>query len=105
MEKCLSIYSLESWERFQEKLRSMKKEEQIRMRPIYSHASKCDLDAQGRFLLSKDLRKRGGLLDNNVTVVGVGDCAEIWDAKAWEEIDEIETTPENIAQVYKELQI
>ena len=105
MEKCLSIYSLESWGRFEEKMRSMQKAEQIRMRPIFSHASKCDIDGQGRILLSKDLRNRGGLLDSNVTVVGAGDCVEIWDAKAWEEIDEIETTPENIAQVFKELYV
>ena len=105
MQKCLSIYSLENWERFEDKVSMMEKSEQTRMRPLFAHAQRCDLDGQGRILLSKDLRTRGGLLDNNVAIVGVGRTVEIWDANAWEIEDEKETTPENIEKVLKELHV
>ena len=102
MEKCLSAYSSESWERFKEKIKTMPKAKQIKMRPLFAHAAKCDLDGQGRILLSQGLRDFAGL-SKSVTVVGAGECAEFWDTEAWAAIDAIETTPENIADVYMEL--
>ena len=102
MEKCLSAYSSESWESFVEKIKAMPKAKQIRMRPLFSHASKCDLDSQGRILLSQALRDFAGL-EKNVTVVGAGECVEIWDSDTWTAVDVIETTPEYIAEVYMEL--
>jgi len=102
MEKCLSVYSNESWEKFMDKIKAMPKAKQIKMRPLFSHATKCELDGQGRILLTQKLRDFAGL-KKNVTVVGTGECAELWDSDAWASIDEAETTPENIAEVYKEL--
>lgn len=102
MEKCLSAYSSESWDRFYEKTKTMPKAGQIKMRPLFSHASRCDLDGQGRILLSQSLREFAGL-SKSVTVVGVGDCVELWDSEAWAAKDAIETTPENIASVFMEL--
>ena len=104
MEKCLSAYSSESWDKFMEKIKAMPKAKQIKMRPLYSHASKCDLDGQGRILLTQYLRDFAGL-NKSVTVVGVGECAEFWDSDAWASVDAIETTPENIANVYMELDV
>lgn len=104
MEKCLSAYSSESWDRFMEKIKAMPKAKQIKMRPLFSHAAKCEMDAQGRILLPQALRDFAGL-KKNVTVVGSGECAEFWDADTWNEIDILETTPESIAEVYKELDI
>jgi len=43
-------------------------------------------------------------LKKNVTVVGAGDCAQFWDSDAWAGTDEGETTPENIAAVFRELE-
>ena len=102
MEKCLSAYSSESWDRFIEKIKTMPKAKQIKMRPLFSHAAKCEIDAQGRILLPPALRKFAGLT-KNVTVVGAGECAEIWDADAWTEVDSGETAPEYIAEVFTEL--
>ena len=72
------------------------------MRPLFAHAAKCELDAQGRILLPAALRDFAGL-KKNVTVVGDGDVAEFWDTDTWNEIDVIETTPENLAKVFTEL--
>ena len=102
VEKCLTAYSAESWDKFMEKIKSMPKIKQIKMRPLFAHAAKCELDAQGRILLPQTLRDFAGL-KKNVTVVGTGECVEFWDSDAWAEVDAIETTPERIAEVYMEL--
>ena len=102
MQKCLSAYSAESWQAMTDKIREMPKSKQIKMRPLFSHAAKCELDSQGRILLPQALRDFAGLT-KNVAVVGNGNCAEFWDADAWAEVDVAETTPENIADVYMEL--
>jgi len=102
MEKCLSAYSSESWDKFMEKIKAMPKTKQIKMRPLFAHAAKCELDNQGRILLPQALRDFAGL-QKNVAVVGSGECAEFWNADTWAEIDTIETTPENIADVFREL--
>ena len=74
------------------------------MRPLFSHAAKCELDSQGRILLPQALRDFAGL-KKNVTVVGSGECTEFWDSEEWAKVDIVETTPENIADVYMELDI
>jgi MraZ protein len=102
MEKCLTAYSKESWDKFVEKINAMPKVKQIKMRPIFAHAAKCSVDSQGRILLPLTLRNFAGL-NKNVAVVGAGECVEIWDADEWTAVDAIETTPERIAEVYMEL--
>jgi len=102
MEKCLSAYSSESWERFKGKIKEMPKARQIKMRPLFAHASKCELDGQGRILLTQALRDFAGL-KKSVAVVGAGECAEFWDSETWASKDALETTPENIASVFMEL--
>ena len=102
MEKCLSAYSSESWDRFMQKIKEMPRAKQIKMRPLFSHAAKCELDGQGRILLPQALRDFADLT-KNVAVVGAGECAEFWDEARWDEVDMGETTPENIAEVLTEL--
>ena len=104
MEKCLTAYSLEGWAKFTEKMRTMPIVDKKKMRPLFTHAARCDLDSQGRILLSQYLRDFAGL-DKNVTVVGVDEYAEFWDSEEWAAVDAAETTPENIAEVFTELDI
>lgn len=101
-EKCLTAYSAESWNRFMEKYRAMPRNKQIKMRPFFSHAAKCELDGQGRILLPQQLRDYASLY-KNVAVVGTGEYAELWDEDTWDAVDAVETTPENIAEVLQEL--
>jgi MraZ protein len=101
-EKCLCAYSAESWQRVIDKMRSLPFTKQKMLRPLFSHATKAELDAQGRILLPQKLRDFAGL-EKNVTIVGDGDIAEFWDADTWAEIDSAETTPENLAAVFDEL--
>jgi MraZ protein len=103
MEKCLSVFSSESWQAFSDKVNSMPYIKQRKMRPFFAYAAKCELDAQGRVLVPQNLRDYAGL-KKNVSVVGCNDHAEIWDSAAWEKLCAQETTPENIASVMEELE-
>ena len=101
-ENCLNAFSREGWKYFEENVNTMKISERHKMRPVFSNASKCVLDSQGRFLIPQHLRDRIGL-KKNVTVVGAGTFVQIWDSEAFKKIDELETTPDNLAKVMDEL--
>lgn len=99
---CLSVYSQDSWDRFTEKFESMPYTRSRAMRPLFANAAKCEPDAQGRILLPAKLRAYAGL-KKDVTVIGVSNRAEIWDAAAWRAEEEKELSPENLAAVMEEL--
>ena len=103
MERCLCAYSGESWQNLSERVSAMPYVKQRKMRPIFAHAAKCELDAQGRALIPQKLRDYAGFT-KNVTVVGCNNHAELWDSDAWRAVYELETTPENIAAVMEELE-
>ena len=102
MERCLSAYSSESWDRFMAKIKEMPKVKQIKMRPLFSHAAKCELDSQGRILLPQALRDFAGLT-KNVARGRRWRVRRVLGRGAWDQVDMGETTPENIAQVLMEL--
>ena len=103
MDRCLCAYSKENWQSLSEKVSAMPYVKQRKMRPLFAHAARCELDAQGRVLIPQALRDYAGLV-KNVTVVGCNNHAELWDSEAWKSIYEAETTPENIAAVMEELE-
>lgn len=103
MDRCLCAYSKENWQSLSEKVNAMPYVKQRKMRPLFAHAARCELDAQGRALIPQSLRDYAGLV-KNVTVVGCNNHAELWDSEAWKSIYEAETTPENIAAVMEELE-
>ena len=102
MDRCLCVYSAESWQSFSEKIGAMPYVKQRRMRPLFAHAAKCELDSQGRTIIPQQLRAYASLT-KNVTVVGCNNHAELWDSDAWREVYESESTPENIAAAMEEL--
>ena len=102
MDRCLCVYSAESWQSFSEKVGAMPYVKQRRMRPLFAHAAKCELDSQGRKITPQQLRAYASLT-KNVTVVGCNNHAELWDSDAWKEVYESESTPENIAAAMEEL--
>ena len=102
MDRCLCVYSAESWQSFSDKVSAMPFVKQRRMRPLFAHAAKCELDSQGRTLIPQNLRSFAALV-KNVTVVGCNNHAEIWDSEAWRGVYEAESTPENIAAAMEEL--
>ena len=103
MDRCLCAYSSENWRVLSEKVSAMPYVKQRRMRPLFAHAAKCELDSQGRALIPANLREFAGL-EKNVSVIGCNNHAELWDSASWEKIYAEETTPENIAAVMEELE-
>ncbi len=103
MDRCLCAYSAVSWELFSAKVAAMPYVKQRRMRPLFAHAAKCELDSQGRTVIPQNLRAYAGLT-KNVTVVGCNNHAEFWDSDAWQSVYENESTPENIAAAMEELE-
>ncbi len=103
MDRCLCAYSEPNWQQLSDKVSAMPYIKQRRMRPLFAHAARCELDAQGRVLLPQSLRDYAGL-EKNVTVVGCNNHAELWDSECWSAVYAEETTPENLAAVMEELE-
>ena len=103
MDRCLSAYSAESWQRFSDKVDAMPFVKQRKMRPLFAYAAKCELDNQGRTLIPAHLREYAKL-SKSVAVIGCNNHAEIWDEDSWDKLSESEITPENIASVMDELE-
>lgn len=85
-DRCLTVYPLEEWEKLEEKIKTlpmMQKEVKDFMRFFFSSATECELDKQGRILIPPTHRERAGIT-KNVTLVGIINKIEIWDAEAWE---------------------
>ena len=102
MDRCLCAYSSESWQALSERVSAMPYVKQRKMRPLFAHAARCELDSQGRALIPMNLREYAGFT-KNVTVVGCNNHAELWDPDLWTEICEKEKSAENIAAVLQEL--
>lgn len=102
-EKCLMIYSKQRWEHALEMQGARPQAQQIKLRPLFSNASKCELDGQGRIQLPQQLRNFAGL-EKNITIVGTGIYVQIWDTETYRLIEEEETTPENLRKVIEELE-
>lgn len=84
--RCLWLYALSQWETLEQQLLSLPSvNQQVRRlrRLLIGHATECQLDGQGRVLLTMPLRKYANL-DKTVALVGLGDKFEIWDAETWE---------------------
>ena len=103
MDRCLCAYSAENWQLLSDKVSAMPYVKQRKMRPLFAHAARCELDSQGRALIPLNLREYAGFT-KNVTVIGCNNHAELWDSARWSEQHALEMTPENIAAVMEELE-
>jgi len=101
-EDCLAAHPNESWERFIDKVKALPMSKQPKMRSFFSNASRCELDKQGRFLLPQKLRDKVGL-KKDVSVVGIGTFVQLWDSEKFKQINEQESTSENLAAIMDEL--
>ena len=72
-DKCIMVYPLEEWERVEEKIKSLpqsQKEVKDYTRFVFSNATECELDKQGRILIPPSLRE-GARISKSVMVVGI----------------------------------
>jgi MraZ protein len=61
----------------------MQKEVKDYMRFVFSAATECELDRQGRILIPPALHERAGIT-KNVVVVGIINKIEVWDRATWD---------------------
>ncbi len=87
LDGCLFGFSQQEWENFETKLKTLpltNKNARDFVRFFLSGAMECEIDKQGRFLISSNLRKVA-TLEKEVVIIGVGTRIEIWNKNKWEE--------------------
>ena len=90
LDGCLFAFSQKEWLNFEEKLKALplsNKNSRNFVRFFLSGAIECEIDKQGRFLISNNLRL-SAKLEKEVVIIGVGTRLEIWNKKIWKECDE-----------------
>ena len=97
---CLYGYSLDEWKSIEEKIKTLPlitgKDARNFTRFFFSSAIECELDSQGRILITQNLRTHAELL-KEVVVIGVSTRIEIWSKEKWESYND-EQDSEDIAE-------
>jgi MraZ protein len=84
-DRCLLLYPLPVWEEVEQKLiqlSSTNRQARGLKRLLLGHAEDCQMDKQGRILLSIPLREFAAL-NKRVVLVGQGNKFELWDEQTW----------------------
>ena len=87
LDGCLAMYAAKEWEILENKLSALPMtNEKARglKRFLLGSANTCELDKQGRILIPPVLRDTANL-DKDITLLGVGDHIEIWNADLYNE--------------------
>ena len=87
LDGCLFGFSQSEWENFETKLKTLpltNKNARDFVRFFLSGAMECEIDKQGRILISSNLRKVASL-EKETVIIGVGTRIEIWDKTKWEQ--------------------
>ncbi len=85
-DKCICAYSIEEWKLMVAKVKALPQTSdavKYYMRRVIGSAVKCEMDKQGRILISPALRKDAGL-GSEIVLIGVGERIEIWDKAGFE---------------------
>ena len=90
LDHCLSVYTEAGWKAIVDKYNALPIVQARKMRFLFANAAKCEL------------RQYAGL-SSEVTFIGQGGHAEIWDSAAYDELEQQTLTPENLAAVMEEL--
>jgi len=96
--KCLYIFTVPEWENFMKKLSALPaldmSSRQL-LRHFYANANECEIDKQGRVIISQDLREYARI-EKDLVTVGFQDKIEVWSKAEWDSMEKIE--PSEIAQ-------
>ena len=87
LDGCLSIYPMDEWNAFEEKLRALpltNKNARTFTRFFVAGATNCELDKQGRILVPQTLREFAGL-EKDVVLTGNLNRIEVWSKEKWSE--------------------
>ena len=85
---CLYGYSVDEWKNIEEKIKTLPqvtgKDVRNFTRFFFSNAIECEIDTQGRILISSSLREFA-TLSKEVAIIGVSSRIEFWDKAKWQE--------------------
>ncbi|ETP72472.1 mraZ protein [Lachnospiraceae bacterium JC7] len=87
LDGCLAMYAAREWEALEDKLNALpmtNEKARSLKRFLLGSANTCEIDKQGRILIPQVLREKAGL-DKDITLLGVGDHIEIWNADLYNE--------------------
>ena len=99
LDGCLFAFSLEEWKNFEQKLRSLpisNKDARAFSRFFFAGAIDCEIDKQGRFLISSNLRDFAELT-KEVVIIGMDSRIEIWSKDKLQKCDD-EISADEIAE-------
>lgn len=85
LDGCLFGFSQNEWTNFEEKLKTLpltNKNARDFVRFFLSGATECEIDKQGRFLITGNLREYA-TLEKDAIIIGVGTRIEIWNREKW----------------------
>ena len=86
LDDCLFVYPKEEWDKFEEKLKQLSlanKNARKFVRFFSSGACECELDTQGRILITPVHREFAGL-EKDVVTIGASNRVEIWSKERWD---------------------
>lgn len=108
LDNCLFVFPMDEWSVFEEKLKSLpltRKDARAFVRFFFSGATECELDKQGRVLISSTLREHSKL-EKDAVIIGVSNRIEIWSKEEWDTYNnDDDLSYENIAEKMAELGI
>lgn len=90
LDGCLFAFSIKEWSNFEEKLRTLpisNKDARLFTRFFFAGAIDCEIDKQGRFLITSNLREFANL-EKDVIIIGMDSRIEIWSKEKWQKCDE-----------------
>ena len=108
LDNCLFIYTLDEWDKVEEKLKNLpltNKDGRAFVRFFFSGASEGETDKQGRALIPSTL-KEYAKIEKDIVIIGVSTRIEIWSVEEWNRFSsEAEMSIDEIAAKMSELGI
>lgn len=105
LDGCLFGYPMAEWQQREEKLRTLpltKRDARAFVRFLYSAATECDIDKQGRINIPDTLYSHADLTKKCV-IVGVSNRIEIWSEERWQQFTS--TTANDFDEIAEDLNI
>lgn len=87
-DRCLHLYTESEWEKMSEKISKLPTATDVNaaafVRRFFGKASACEIDKQGRIVLTKRLVEYAEL-KKDIILVGANTRLEIWDSENWDD--------------------
>ncbi|MCL5264189.1 MAG: division/cell wall cluster transcriptional repressor MraZ [Chloroflexi bacterium] len=101
LDGCLFVFTVLEWTALADKIAKLpmaNPDARSFQRMMFSGATNCQLDQQGRFVLPTFLREKAGI-SNEAVIIGVNTRLEIWARERWNEMrDKVEEEGTFIAE-------